>query len=550
MLTATLHRQSVLALTLCLLAGVTLAEKTPRATTSPTLPKNWLADATWEYSTDGGKTFSTTPPQAPRTPTKTLVEVLARTTFTSKTPSPPVCLQLENALIDGWIAPQYRLNKAPVFGPLPKVRYRTIPAIPTIYLAKKPPHKNTLTAAYTLTAGKNAKIKPALFGMTPKQLRFDVTPVLGAFGPEHLMLTVRTNLPATVTLRAGGRADTQGKNVTFLQWKRGAKLESPKGLFHRFFIRKPKTINALRYQLTATCQNHDVRFPATGFQQVLLPRKKAGESKDNPLRFVIAGDSRSNPKVWTRVAKSILDNKPSFMVLLGDYIGNGLYDHEWIEQFTQPAQALLASTPSFPVIGNHEENSPLYFKIFTLPKGDKPRRPRDANFSHVVGPVHLIGIDGEGDFSPTSPRLKWLEEKLAASTSKFTFLISHYPAFSSSSHGGVDAKGIPKERPSRQAREHILPLLRKYNASAYFAGHDHVYERSTLPGGLVQIIAGGGGAPLRPKSKTAKQQNPYSSVFASVHHYVLADVADETCTLRVVTPEGKQIDTIVLQARK
>ena len=546
------HVTSRLALLLCLLASAALAAPEPDAAKPPP-PKNLLAGATWEYSTNNGKTFSQTPPAPLPQSATNKVNVLARITFTTKqqpkNEKPFVCLQLHNAASPNVTSPKYRLNNAPLFGPLPRVHYRDIPAIPATYLAKKPPFTNTLTATYPLLPGRKTTIQPALLGMRPAHLTFDITPIVGSFGPDHLMLAARTNIPATITLRSAGWQDKPGTNVTFLQWKGGAKLESPIGLFHRFFIRKPKTINAITYRLTAECEGHTVHFPPKGEQTVLLPRHNAGESKTNPLRFVITGDSRTQPKQWQRVAKAVHAAKPSFMILVGDYLTSGLDDRQWVEEFSKPAQALLASTPSFPVIGNHEENSPLYFKLFTLPKGRTPKPYNDATFSHVVGPIQIIGLNGLDDYTPGSAYYKWLELKLADSTAKFLFVVNHYPAYSSSNHGRLRPDGLPKERAARQARQHILPLLKKYNASAYIAGHDHIYERTSLPGNPPQLTVGGGGAPLRQKTKTAQAQNPYSTVFASEYHYALAEVAGKTCTIQVRTPEGKTLDTLVLKAR-
>ncbi|MBL7139531.1 MAG: hypothetical protein ISS74_01335 [Planctomycetes bacterium] len=51
------------------------------------------------------------------------------------------------------------------------------------------------------------------------------------------------------------------------------------------------------------------------------------------------------------------------------------------------------------------------------------------------------------------------------------------------------------------------------------------------------------GAPLYGKAKDAEQQNPHSKAFARAHHFCLFTVTPEGCTLRVLTPEGEEIDT-------
>ena len=155
----------------------------------------------------------------------------------------------------------------------------------------------------------------------------------------------------------------------------------------------------------------------------------------------------------------------------------------------------------------------------------------------------LIGIDGGQDWTEGSANAAWLDETLSGSDATFTFLFSHYPAWSSAGHGRLNDEGVPRERPSREARDVLIPMMSRQGATAYLAGHDHTYERSELPGGVTGITCGGGGAPLYEKTEDAARQNPYSQVYSAQHHFCLFEVDSATVTLRALSGEGELIDS-------
>lgn len=58
------------------------------------------------------------------------------------------------------------------------------------------------------------------------------------------------------------------------------------------------------------------------------------------------------------------------MVLFpGDLVDSGWLVSEWQEHFFAPAGLLFGQVPVYPAIGNHEGESPLYFRYFHLADG-------------------------------------------------------------------------------------------------------------------------------------------------------------------------------------
>jgi 3',5'-cyclic AMP phosphodiesterase CpdA len=371
-----------------------------------------------------------------------------------------------------------------------------------------------------------------LAALKAEHLKIQTGPILGAFGKDYFTVVVRTNMPATGNLSA--------EPVAMREIIPPVVGTTPVGLIHRFHLQKLKgSCNTYTYNLRL--KRRDVEITYRG--QVVLPVSV----NDGQLRFVAMGDSRTFPKDWAKVAGAVLKAKPDLVVFSGDMVSYGRNDWEWDEHFVSNAQKLLATIPFYAVIGNHEKNAPVYNELFYTPGKDG----RGRNWSQEINGVLLIGLDGEQNFSAGSRNAKWLEKTLAESKAKFIFAFNHYPAFSSSMHGKLDEKtGRPREKTVRQAQDVFMPLLTKYKATAFICGHDHIYERSELPGGLTHIISGGAGAPLRKKAENAKKQNPHSTIFHSLLHYCIIEINGDTCTMKAVTPNGKVIDKRTWKARK
>lgn len=71
-------------------------------------------------------------------------------------------------------------------------------------------------------------------------------------------------------------------------------------------------------------------------------------------------------------------------------------------------------------------------------------------------------IKGPLSVEDANRQLTWLEKRMAQSKANFLLVAGHYPVWSVSEHGPTDC-----------LLRGVRPLLLKYNATAYFCGHDH-----------------------------------------------------------------------------
>jgi 3',5'-cyclic AMP phosphodiesterase CpdA len=248
------------------------------------------------------------------------------------------------------------------------------------------------------------------------------------------------------------------------------------------------------------------------------------------LRFVVYGDNRTDGDAHRRVVEAIEAEGPDFLVNTGDLV-DASNAGEW-QSFFDIEYSLLLHTPFYPALGNHEADSGGGGRFAQLfPVGEKQRfggRAYGADF----GDVHLAVIDSNGDLGSQAT---WLDNDLAAARArnlKHLYVVMHHGPFSGGRmllHGSND-----------EAREHIVPVARKYGVEALFGGHDHFYERGDS-NGLAYFVSGGGGAPLHPAGSIAETKYAWST-----HHYIVIDVFGTSAHATAKTVDGVAFDQIDL----
>lgn len=178
-----------------------------------------------------------------------------------------------------------------------------------------------------------------------------------------------------------------------------------------------------------------------------------------PFKFVVIGDTRSRHDVHQKNVNRAIAEKPLFVVNTGDLVANGRRMGDW-EKFFQVNKALLRATPYYPVLGNHEKDSPHYFDFFDLPGNER-------YYAFSVGDAFFVFLDTEGAEYQTPRYLNsaaskeyfwanynkryfdaqkvWLEQQLQMNKDAgFIFVFFHQPVFSVKKSRVADAKAWQK----------------------------------------------------------------------------------------------------------
>ncbi|MFP4354948.1 MAG: metallophosphoesterase family protein [Phycisphaerae bacterium] len=346
----------------------------------------------------------------------------------------------------------------------------------------------------------------AVLGLSAKAAGILMGPVLSVREGRDLQIAVVTDARVPARLEINGQT-----------------LQSPPGLVHRFDLDDLAADTKYDYRITV------------GQGQSVSAGLKTLPGPDKPLEVAIVGDPQSG-EAWKDVAAAVAKAQPDLVIIAGDFVVDGLVEDQWLRTFLTPAEDLLASVPFRGIPGNHDRYSPLLETLL----GD--RTPGPAWTVQTTGAM-IVGIDGGRDYRPETADAKWLDRTLASAPGRRTFLVTHYPAYSSRNHGKLADDGRVLEWTSRSARNRIVPILARHDTAAMFAGHDHGYERSELPDGPAMIVTGGGGAGMYPKRDDAEKQNPHSKEFAIEHHYCLLRLASGSAELKVIATDGRSLDT-------
>jgi len=206
-----------------------------------------------------------------------------------------------------------------------------------------------------------------------------------------------------------------------------------------------------------------------------------------PFSFLVVGDIHSSPVGIRLLKKAIREERPSFMVILGDVV-----DDPDIRLHRYFLSTLTGDVkPSFPVFlvsGNHDINYTSRKKI-----------PAEWEVTHEIydalyGSRHydfvfnncLFVLCGFDDREPEG-YLKFLRETLARKGQgrKHIFVFMHWPP---------DGIGIPDQFPI-PGQEELFSLLEKYRVTTCFFGDYHGYLRTERKGTNLVVSGGGGGLP-------------------------------------------------------
>ncbi len=263
--------------------------------------------------------------------------------------------------------------------------------------------------------------------------------------------------------------------------------------------------------------------------------------KDVPFTFLVVGDSRFYMEQHRRVVERMSQEVPDFVLGTGDMVDDGSREDQW-QQYFDVENRFLRDNVYFPAVGNHDRQgrgrtADTYRAYFSVPENGAETE-RYYAFSYANS--RFLILDSNIYSFALTDQTSWMERELIAArqdpTIKHVFVVMHHPPFSISLHGGA-----------KDLRERWTPLFEKYQVSAVFSGHDHVYSRAENEG-IRYFVSGGGGAPLYPRKP---KSNPIDveavKKFERVLHYLRVNITSRRVEISAIRADGTTVETITWQ---
>jgi len=217
-----------------------------------------------------------------------------------------------------------------------------------------------------------------------------------------------------------------------------------------------------------------------------LLRVKNGKNPTK-MHFLVFGDSKGS-KYFPGVLKRADSLQPDFCITTADLVNQGGGEEGKVDYklLDEKGGWFMRKYPMWPTVGNHEESGgddgiENFTNFFGMKK---------VMYSFEYGNAKFIALPWP-KINTDQKKLKWLKKELRKAKGKHIFIYKHRPHYTVGTKSYEDVEGAETE---------TTKLYDKYNVTAVFSGHDHIYYR-TKRNNTNHIISAGAGASIYPLNR-------------------------------------------------
>jgi hypothetical protein len=241
-----------------------------------------------------------------------------------------------------------------------------------------------------------------------------------------------------------------------------------------------------------------------------------------PIRVVAFGDFGTGGPLQMRTADAIRREHERRAFDLGLTLGDNVYpegarspeDPRWQQYWVRPYAGL--GIPFYATLGNHDWGNP------DGPAAEVLRRDPASGwhlpatrYTYTAGAAQFFALDTN---AMSRAQLDWLATELERSRAAWKVVYGHHPVRSAGAHG--DTESLVRD---------LLPVLAG-RADLYLAGHDHDMQHLGPEQGIHYIVAGSGGAAVRPV-----EEGPRSRFASSTNGFAVLEIDDRELRVRFLS---------------
>jgi len=260
----------------------------------------------------------------------------------------------------------------------------------------------------------------------------------------------------------------------------------------------------------------------------------ASADANAPFTFCVGGDTKDELKVGTEMFGLVAEQKPQFMLWMGDQTPRGVNRFQWDRWFDM-SEFFAANVPIMTCTGDHEDDG-QGFVNFTA-RNMLPRSPgATLSYSWDYGNCHFVALH----YKPDRATIKWFDDDLTRNRKKWVIVYVHWPFYTSTEYRYA----------SRGVQSRYGAIMDKHKVTLAFGGHGHVYERTkpvlnskkdgpvaSYAEGTCYITTGGMGADSYP----IRKGNWWTAAAYRPHHFVRVDVTRNKLTITAIARDGKKV---------
>lgn len=266
-------------------------------------------------------------------------------------------------------------------------------------------------------------------------------------------------------------------------------------------------------------------------QQASTP-PTAMPNRAGSVKFAVLGDfgdgSSGQMNMAAEMARVHARFPFEFVITVGDNLYGSERPQDFARKFEVPYKALLDRDVKFYAsLGNHDSPEQRYYKLFNM----------DGKLYYSFTKQNVKFLALQSDYLEPE-QVAWLQKELEGSRQDWKIPFFHHPPYSS---GGRHGSHI-------RHREVLEPLFVKFNVSAVFTGHDHIYERVKPQQGIVYFVAGSGGK-LR-GGDIDRRTGITAAANATDRVFMICEIIGDELYFNAISHRGQVVDSGIITRRK